>query len=645
MRFRFHILVLVLVSWISHGATFDAASPGITDVQAAVNLCVSGDTALVTIATGTIVTNHWTGTLTNSGQNFTLQGPGPWFSVTVNEPASPNTYVSNSTTLVIVNDTANKHLISFNWSSNSAIARITGFTFLRGTNSPGQGDSSQGLITYGGICMNARLDDCHFFNVGQANLQLGGWINGVADHNVIWSAGEDFMFGDMPNWGGTNFNYGDESWAAPDSFGSTNAFYVESFVYTNGWNPQGIFDFEQGGRLVCRFGTFTNGSIVAHDIATGQRQRAARQCEVYCNHAYWLTNNTGQMLWPEFVNARGGVWYSYSNTVVNYNTPVRYSVYREQFCLWNPWGMANGTNTWDACSSTVYDSGTYNGTDGQTLMLTDTTKSWTVNQWQNGYVVHNVTKGYAYGVVSTNDAHNITYIGAGSSCGITTNFIWNVGDVYRIYYVTNAIDQCGRGAGDLLVGDTPAVNSALGGQTYPRQALDKCYSWSNSITWDPKAVSQFGPVYSFPLTYPTVVTNRDYVDGVPAPGYTPLVFPHPLVSVSDPFITSQPLSQTVTAPATATFTVTASTVVPPLTYQWSKNGSSISGATQSSYTTPATTTGDNGALFSVQVCNNTNACITSSSATLTVNASSGGTAATGIINANTANVGTAQMAK
>ena len=53
-------------------------------------------------------------------------------------------------------------------------------------------------------------------------------------------------------------------------------------------------------------------------------------------------------------------------------------------------------------------------------------------------------------------------------------------------------------------------------------------------------------------------------------------------------ITTQPASQTVTAGQTATFTVTA-TGTAPLSYQWQKNGAAISGATSSSYTTPATT--------------------------------------------------------
>src|SRR5258708_21616739 len=65
-----------------------------------------------------------------------------------------------------------------------------------------------------------------------------------------------------------------------------------------------------------------------------------------------------------------------------------------------------------------------------------------------------------------------------------------------------------------------------------------------------------------------------------------------------PSIMAQPASQTVTAGQTATFTV-AATGTAPLSYQWRKNGVAITGMTTSSYTTPATTTADNGAQFAV----------------------------------------------
>jgi len=85
-----------------------------------------------------------------------------------------------------------------------------------------------------------------------------------------------------------------------------------------------------------------------------------------------------------------------------------------------------------------------------------------------------------------------------------------------------------------------------------------------------------------------------------------------------PSITAQPSNQTVTAGQTASFSVTA-TGTAPLSYQWRKNAVAISGATSSSYTTPATTTSDNGAQFTVVVSNSAGSA-TSNAGTLTVNA-------------------------
>src|SRR2546426_4671848 len=85
-----------------------------------------------------------------------------------------------------------------------------------------------------------------------------------------------------------------------------------------------------------------------------------------------------------------------------------------------------------------------------------------------------------------------------------------------------------------------------------------------------------------------------------------------------PYITAQPVNQTVTAGQTATFSVTAAGTA-PLAYQWQKNGADISGATAASYTTPVTTTADSGEQFRVAVSNSAGS-VTSMPATLTVSA-------------------------
>jgi alpha-mannosidase len=90
-----------------------------------------------------------------------------------------------------------------------------------------------------------------------------------------------------------------------------------------------------------------------------------------------------------------------------------------------------------------------------------------------------------------------------------------------------------------------------------------------------------------------------------------------------PSITTQPANQSVTIGQTATFRV-AATGTPTPSYQWQKQPSggafaNITGATGTSYTTPATTMGDNNAQFRCVV-SNTAGTVNSNAAVLTVNA-------------------------
>ena len=93
--------------------------------------------------------------------------------------------------------------------------------------------------------------------------------------------------------------------------------------------------------------------------------------------------------------------------------------------------------------------------------------------------------------------------------------------------------------------------------------------------------------------------------------------PAMLTVITPPAITTPPANQTVTAGQTASFSVVASGTA-PLTYQWFNNGVAIGGATSSSYTTPATVSGDSGSLFTVTVTNSAGSA-TGGPATLTVN--------------------------
>ncbi len=83
-----------------------------------------------------------------------------------------------------------------------------------------------------------------------------------------------------------------------------------------------------------------------------------------------------------------------------------------------------------------------------------------------------------------------------------------------------------------------------------------------------------------------------------------------------PTITTHPADRHVTVGMPATFTVVAAGTA-PLSYQWQRNGTDISGATSASYTTPATVLADDQSTFRVRVAN-AQGNVTSNSATLWV---------------------------
>ena len=104
----------------------------------------------------------------------------------------------------------------------------------------------------------------------------------------------------------------------------------------------------------------------------------------------------------------------------------------------------------------------------------------------------------------------------------------------------------------------------------------------------------------------------------------PLVFLSVLITCScgggvtsvAPSITAEPMALSTPVAQVATFTVTA-TGTAPLRFQWSRNGSDITGASNTSYTTPSVTPTDNGASFAVTVTNDRGS-VNSIAASLTV---------------------------
>ena len=144
-----------------------------------------------------------------------------------------------------------------------------------------------------------------------------------------------------------------------------------------------------------------------------------------------------------------------------------------------------------------------------------------------------------------------------------------------------------------------------------------------SYQWRSNGVDIPGATSSSYMTGPTTVADDDgdmyrvlvsNCDGPVLSSVATLT-----VNNAAPTITMQPQDQTVTEPAMATLTVTA-TGTPPLSYQWLSNGMVIARATMSSHTTPATSVADDNNDTYQVVVSNPYGMVNSSVATLTVNA-------------------------
>src|SRR2546423_6517196 len=219
---------------------------------------------------------------------------------------------------------------------------------------------------------------------------------------------------------------------------------------------------------------------------------------------------------------------------------------------------------------------------------------------------------YSYAVDTTtvsNGAHTITAVASDAAGNASTSAAINVN-------VNNA------GSTAPSITSQPASQTVTAGQTATFSVIATgtaplAYQWQRNSVNISGATST---LYTTPATttadsgsaFRVIVTNSAGTTTSSTATLTVNAAPVP------PTITTQPMSQTVTAGQTATFSVVA-TGTAPLTYHWQKNSVNIAGATSTSYTTPATTTADSGSAFRVLVTNSAGS-VTSIAATLTVNA-------------------------
>lgn len=468
------LFLTVLFGATAVAATFTAASCAESDVAKAVAQASTGDTVMIPSCPSGV---SWTTGLTVTTA-ITLLGQGPGNTVLIDDvPKNSSTCQVNP--MIVINVTANQP-----W-------RLGEFT-LQGDTTDSNG-CNKGHIAATGGSHAFRIDDITFNNMKTIGIRTYGDLWGVIDHcnfNSHFQIGIEVWH---TGWGGVS-DAGDNSWAQPSTMGTAEAVYIEDNTFTDtAATPAGCFDSFGGGRLVFRHNTCP--WISNHGTESPGRIRGARQFEIYDNT---FTPYNGQSVYTVF-QIRGGTGVIFNNTVIGkYYNFVSASEFRDSDAF-APWGAngteaaCDGTGAYDNNSSTIYASGTYNGTSGVADVMTDTTQNWSTNQWTGGYSIHNMTEGWG-SAIKSNTSNTVTTL----SSTYNQSHKWNAGDKYEILSAYPCIDQAGRGQGIYLSGDTPTPTG------WVKEILQPIYTWGNTLNGVPNPTTAFNGVH--------IKANRDFYD-------------------------------------------------------------------------------------------------------------------------------------
>ncbi len=376
--------------------------------------------------------------------------------------------------------------------------RLSGFTFRYGSATT---HADNGGVHLTGTCPSTRIDHCHFDQL-YANpfIMTRGQVYGVVDHCVLDERPRSLTFQIWHDgWGGHSF--GDGSWADDTHFGSEKFLFIEdnTFRNANGYKSNGI-DAYGGGRYVVRHNYLVDTPIGGHGTETTGRSRGVRAIEAYDNTFAWnLVDPRGQL--------RSGTMLQFNNLWTGKIKPDSKSAHLTCYRQFRPfpfWGGANGNNRLDSNDSqAAHASGKHTGANNSNTLVV-ANAGWKVNQWV-GYTVTNTSQtlttrvGVAFhpsSCITANTSDTITYMYA-SDFGPKGNLNFNNGDGYEIYKLLAALDQPGRGKGDLLADQNPVATGS-----WPHQALEPVYSWGNSY--------EHSRQLDAGSRYPTIQENRDY---------------------------------------------------------------------------------------------------------------------------------------
>jgi hypothetical protein len=470
-------------------ATITARSAQELDVVTAIAAASDGDTVVVPPGYA-----HWTTCLTINTA-ITLKGSG-----------TNSTFIQDDVATKAV--FPNGFLIQVNTVSNK-FYRLTGFNFPTNT----ARTSMQGcdLIRISGTSHGFRIDNCMFCGTMFRGRDIDVYNSacGVIDHCSAWlgrPSNNSFIVVTHSDW--DNMSYGNGSWYAPSTLGSSNVVCLEDCTFVNDHFGPGVTDGYAGARYIMRHCLVIESKFDTHGTE-GSVIRGIRTFEVYSN-VFEYPNNDGGV----GVSIRSGTGVVWGNVFSNVSGVCQLYAYRTITGV-APFWYADGTNIWDHNGPLLY-TGTHTGENGSPT-IEDTNNDYTgINlRGEEIQIVDQQfpTDGSAIcSVITANDSHTITTAGGRIGPLSLTN-----GNAYKIYHVIASLDMPGMGKNDIKIDGNPPTPVG-----WPNQEIEPVYGWDNTVNGVPNTGGING--------YPNLIEGIHYINGVAKPGYIPLVYPHPLVS-------------------------------------------------------------------------------------------------------------------
>jgi hypothetical protein len=488
--------------------TRTAASCNSSDVQATINTSADGDTVIIPAGTCT-----WTSTVVLTSRiNVTGQDPSNSNMSCIQGNEAGCGSLGGGATVIIdnVSKSENNPLMSWNFPlTDNGPLTIGNFTI------GGQATDPLEVSSHLSITGGSHQLRIHDLTIGITNypeetygIKLFGDLQGVIDHSTFFAPSGDAQIAANvahDQYQGVG-NYGDNSWAQPDTIGTAAAIFLE-----NNWlnmadqAGHGLIDVFQGGRVVARYNKVA--FMASHGTESGQRKRSARQFEIYNNDYTAVNQGMPCGGCNTFYFARGGTGIVFGNTGNGtvWNSSVYGANYRDvdEFAPWGNRGpggtgvtikgACDGTGMYDRDGPVIFSGTATGGTSGSSTaaaVLQDTTQNWQTS-WLN-YSLRDVTQGWGSAITwNTSMSITVTVSAYGNSRKVAA------GDTYQIYNPYPCLDQPGRGAGALLADQPPSPATSL------KQAQRPIYAWNNTKN---------GGNLPAANQYAHIQPNRDYFD-------------------------------------------------------------------------------------------------------------------------------------